>query len=88
MSSIFLQTLPAPAPPLLIFRRRRREVLLTKTGQPLAMTETLTEIEMRPSKAATWIKDRLDLARFGALVVAVTVRVVAEDISLWIRGEL
>lgn len=88
MSTTLLQTLTYPAPPVILFRYRRREVILTAAGRPLAMTETLTEIEARPSKAAQWLRHRLDLARFGAVAVAVAVRVVMEDIGAWLRGEL
>ena len=88
MTTAFLQTLMYPAPPVILFRYRRREVILTRAGLPLAMTETLTEIEARPSKAARWVRHRLDLARLGAVAVAVAVRVVAEDVGLWVRGEL
>lgn len=85
----------APAS-LLLYRRRRREVILTADGQPRIMSETLTTIEANVSapaarvarRAGGWLKHRLDLVRLGAVAVAVAVQVIGEDAVAWVVGGL
>lgn len=84
-----LQTFFCP-PPLLVFTYRRREIILTDSGRPRIMAETLTTIEVPASvvrvarRVSGWITHRRDLVRLGVVAVGVAVWVIGEDIMTWV----
>lgn len=94
MTGTFMQTLPNPAPLLVVFRRRRREVILNEDGRPRILSETLTVVEANVSpkiaraarRAGGWIRHRVALAHLGAVAVGVAVRVISEDVAGWVAG--